>query len=103
MRRLSLEQYQFTPPGFDTPRGYDVVASLITLLTHPGRQLGVEGILTVGRIVDKIQNANGAVLLEESEFTELLSSVNAFKGYSLGDIELVKRIQSAPTVDVAEK
>lgn len=103
MRRLTLEPYGFVVLGTEEERPYDVVSSVIALLTHPGRQLGVEGILAVGRIVDKVRNANGSVLLEESEYAELLAAINSFRGYSLGDIELVKRVQSAPTVDVAEK
>ena len=103
MRRLSLEPYGFVVPGTKEEQPYDVISSVVALLTHPGRQLGVEGILSVGRIVDKVRNANGSVLLEESEYTELLAAVNSFRGYSLGDIELVKRVQDAPTVNVAEK
>lgn len=115
MKRLNLEDYDYTVPELDSDGKitekiltYDVRKAIegILLASGPGttQRLSNVELLRNARIAQKITMAkDGFVLLEEAEFQIVKQSFDALRGYGKNDVECVKRIENAETVDVEEK
>jgi len=109
-RKINLKVY--TVEGFDPKKGvikvpYDVKKSLDNILLATGeatsQRLGYREALRNATIGQKILSAEDSVLLPESEFQIILRSVESYKGYGKNEVELLKRIDEAETVDVKEE
>jgi hypothetical protein len=96
MRKIILAPYQFEG------RDYQVKESLSSLLFIPGLSLTARQVVENDRLACKIERANGSVLLEEAEYETLKRAVEAFRGYSRADLELVTRVLEAPEIGVVE-
>jgi len=81
---------------------YNVKESLVACLFHPDLKLGARELVTRDRIATKIEEAEGAVLLEEVEYQKLLSAFETVKGFGKAEIELVTRVFEAEEIAVAE-
>jgi hypothetical protein len=83
---------------------YDIKDSLIGLLFNRDLQLSARDLLERDPLGRKISDAEGpTLLLENKEFEIIKKAVDTFKGYTRNDIELVKRVYEAKTVEVEKK
>jgi hypothetical protein len=106
MRKIDVRDYSIKarlPSGelINTP--YIVKEMLVGVLLHPS--LGITGAELYKRlpIADKIKNADdGFALLEEGEYSKLLSAVNSIQGFGMNDAEMVRRIIEAKEIAVKE-
>ena len=106
MRKLSLKNYKvevMTEKGTEFI-DYQVVQSLINVLFHPELQLGGMALLEQNELAGKILVNDGKeILLEDSEYAKVKQPFDIIKGFGKNDVELVRRILQAETVEVAEK
>lgn len=100
MRRVDLTNYDVV--GDDgKPLPYLVKDSLVNLLYNPDLRLNARDLMEHYRIAQKIEK--GEELLEEADYARLKTSIECFRGFSRNDVELVRRVIDAPTVEVTEK
>jgi len=108
MRRIDLSQYtvsiQRPDPATGTVRTedvrFDVGHSITTILFGQG----VDGreLLKRDAIAKKIEAAGAEdVLLEEEEYQTVLNAFRAWKTFSRHEVEMLRRIENAPQVNVA--
>lgn len=104
MRKLDVTNYSaiVMTAGGKTPVPYDVKNSLITCLLHPSLKLSAREVLIRHKIGEKIEKAEGFVLLEEDEYKKLESAFNSIEGFGQNDVELIERVFNAETVPVKE-
>lgn len=82
---------------------YHVKRSIEAILFNPALKLGGRELLLQNKLFDKIDAANGSILLDFAEFTKLKHACEIFEGFRKFDVELVNRILEAPVVEVGEK
>lgn len=112
MRELNLAKYPITVMRPNQQTGqiepsvgeYDVKESLIGLMFTRDLQLNARDLLLRDPLGRKIAGAEETtILLEDSEYEILKKSVEAFKGYTRNEVELVRRVLEAKTVEVEKK
>jgi len=112
MKELNIEPYPINILRRNDATGqiepatgnYDVKDSLIGLLFNRDLQLNARDLLERDPLGRKITEAEGpTLLLEEKEYDIIRKAVDTFKGYSRNDVELVKRVYDAKTVEVEKK
>ena len=108
MRKVAIKDYavkardQETGKVVDAP--YSVKESIISILFLPALQLQAKELLERDKLANKINDAkDGFILLEDAEFKKVEDAVNAHKGFGKNDVEFVRRVLEAETVEVAEK
>lgn len=103
MRRLDLTPYDVEVRGPEGVRTlpYDLVESVVGLLFHPDLKLSARELIGRQGLGEKLE-AGGVVLLEEAEHAILVQAVEAFRGFTRNETELVRRVLDAPVVPVAE-
>jgi hypothetical protein len=104
MRRIDLTDYPTEVPteeGMKTV-SYSVKTSIELALYNPELKLNYKELFENDRVAQKIQKANGSVLLEESEYEKLRTAFEGIKGLRKADIELVRRVMESPEVTVKE-
>lgn len=79
---------------------YEVKRSLIVVLFHPDRKLDAFDTLKAQKIAQKIEAAPESVLLEESEYEQLLEGIKVTRGFTRNDVELIERVLNAPEVNL---
>jgi len=105
MRKISTKPYTVVVPGENGEKKtdeYDMKESLGICLLHPSLQLSGRELLLRGKILDKIEQANGELILEEAEYSKLKASFEKVKGFSKNDMEMVKRVFNAQEIEVKE-
>jgi len=106
MRKINIESYEVVVPGVDGKKKtdtYDMKESLGICLLHPTLQLTGRELLVRGKILDKIEQANGELILENAEYNKLKTSFEQVKGFSKNDLEMVDRVLNAEEIEVKEK
>ena len=112
MKELNIEPYpinvirrnEATGQLEPAPMNYDIKDSLIGLLFNRDLQLSARDLLERDPLGRKISDAEGpTLLLENKEYEIIKKAVDTFKGYTRNDIELVKRVYEAKTVEVEKK
>jgi len=107
MRQFNLKNYDIE--GLDGKREkvtvpYNVRDTLVNILFNPELRLGAKDLLSRDDLSRKILGCQeDTVLLEESEYQQILNAVNSIKGYGKSDIEFVKRVLECPQVQVETK
>ena len=82
---------------------YDVKSSLVGILFHPSLRLNGREVLVRDEIACRIETCkDSSILLEESEYLKFKEAVDKITGLGRNEVELVKRILDAPTVDIKE-
>ena len=97
MRKISLIPYKI-----DDGQEYEVIPSLVSALFIPALKHNARGLIESDRVARKIEQAEGSVLLEESEYSLVKQAFETFTGYKRQDLELVSRVMDAETVEVKE-
>lgn len=108
MRRINLESYteivRDEESGQDVELPYPVKDSMVDALLS--RELGLSAREALDRedLARKIKNCpDGAILIEEGDYTKLVAAIDAIKGWCRTDIKFLHRIIDAPEVQVEEK
>lgn len=112
MRKLNLKPYNIKIMDRETGEPqeilYPIIQNLEQLVTAPQQQNTPHDGLTLARIFVQIRNDTqkkpfGIVLLEESDYNLIKTKYMNFKGVTMNETELTKRIQDAEQVEVKEK
>lgn len=106
MRKIDLSKYEVTIPSVEGQAKtdfYDVKESLSICLVHASLQLDGRELLKRGKILDKIEAADGTLMLEEAEYDKVRHAFETIKGFSKNDMELVRRIFEAEEIEVEAK
>lgn len=112
MRELNLQPYtiRILRPNDKTGQmeavegNYDIKESLVGLLFARDLQLQARDLLERDPLGRKITEAEGpTLLLEEKEYDIIKKAVDTFKGYTRNEVELVRRVYDAKTVEVEKK
>ena len=103
MRKIDLTTYQ-TPWRTDVSeleRQFAVKESLAAVLFN-SPSLNPRQLLRVNAIAEKIERADGFVLLENDEYDRLVEGLEGTSAVQLtrDTVELVRRVLEAPVVDV---
>jgi len=75
---------------------------LTTLMFQKGLNLSARDIISQDTLARRIEESNGSILVEESEYQRIRKAVESFTGYGRGDIPLIQRVLDAPDVPVKE-
>ncbi len=106
MRKISIKPYEIVvagPGGEKKTDEYDVRESLGICLLHPTLQLTGRELLLRGKILNKIEQANGELMLEEADYKKLKSAFEQVQGFSKNDLVMVERVLNAEEIEVKEK
>lgn len=113
MRKLNLAPYQIRAAidpetGEDIMAPYDVKRSIENVMLASGevtsQRLNMSDLLRISEVARKIADCpEDTILIEENEYQMVKKGFDAFKGYSINEVELCKRIEHAETVEVTEK
>jgi len=108
MRRINLEGYtemvRDEQSGENVKLPYPVKDSMVDVLLS--RELGLSAREALDRedLARKIRDcSDGAILIEEGDYTKLVTAIDTIKGWCRTDIEFLHRILDAPKVEVEEK
>lgn len=113
MRKLNLAQYT-TRAAVDPETGedvfvpYDVKRSIEAIMMASGeatsQRLTMAELLRRADVARKIADCpEDFILIEENEYQYVKAGFDAFKGFSINEVELCRRIEGAETVEVEEK
>lgn len=106
MRKINTTTYKVTVRIGNTETrevDYGVKDSIIEMLFGQGLKLTAVELLKQNKLAGKVAEAGDELLLEEEEYTRVKSALEVLAGLGKNDIEFVKRILEAETVEVAEK
>ncbi len=101
MRRLDLKNYTFSMPdqkGILQFITYDFHKSLEGILPHPNLGLNGPELLRAMEVVEKVQEAKDAVLLEDDDYDLIINTLKKFRGFTKNDHKFLQRIFSCPVV-----
>lgn len=108
MRKIDVSSYPVKvkiPTGEMQDIQYDMKEMLVGVLLHSSLRL--TGIELHARMptADKIKKhdlAKGELLLEDEEYSKLLSAIKTIQGFGMSDAEMVRRVIEAEEVAVTE-
>ena len=106
MRKIDISSYEVIlvmPDGQKKTDFYDMKESLSICLFHPSLQLNGREVLHRGKILNKIEQADGELMLEEAEYEKLKSAFEQVKGFSKNDLVMIDRVLNAEEIEVKEK
>lgn len=106
MRKINVENYQVTlgtANGQEITEDFKVRESLEICLFHPQLQLDGRELMKRRKILHKIEEADGTLLLEDDEWEKLKQAFETIKGMSKNDLPLVERVLEAEEIEVKEK
>lgn len=99
MRKLNLEDYTLSVPdkaGVMQFVPYKFKETLLTILTHPNLGLNGVELLEANEICEKIEKETKEVILSEEDYQLIVETFKRFRGFSNGDVKMVKRIWDCP-------
>ncbi|GAH92922.1 unnamed protein product [marine sediment metagenome] len=106
MRKIDVTSYKLKvqmPKGGTKEVDYDAKTFLIAALLHPQLRLTGKDVLERGPLMDKIEQCDGTLLVEEADYLKLKQAFETVQGFTLNDMTLVKRVLEAKQIDVEEK
>jgi len=100
MRKLDLTNYQWAQKVQNPVLGsvetitlpYLVKDSILNLLFLPDLRLAGAALVRQNVLAMKIEQADGAILLEEEEYQRVRAAAEAYKAQSRADVALIDRI-----------
>lgn len=107
MKKINLKNYTvegLTPQGETVVAPYDIKASIINIVLSKDLRLNGAELLEANKVamqVDKCEDDE--ILLEEVTHAVIVKAVNTVRGLAKRDVEFVRRILEAETVEVKEK
>lgn len=105
MRKLDISNYVNT---VSTPEGnkdieVETKQVISEVLFHPDLKMGARDIISMNKIMQKIENSDKEVLLEEQEYHKIREAFEEVRGFNRLHVELVERILDSPVIEVEEK
>lgn len=83
---------------------YSVKDSLLVMLFHPDLRIQAKELLDRDKLAHRLDECKEKfILLEETEYSMIKRAVDTISGYGRNDVELVRRVLDAETVEVQEK
>jgi len=106
MRKIDVTNYPVVlgmQNGQEVIEDFKVKESLEICLFHPQLQLDGRELLKRRKILQKIEEADGTLLLEDDEWEKLKIAFETIKGLSKNELPLVERVIEAEEIEVKEK
>ena len=105
MRKIDVTPYKLQAhmPEGTKEIDYDAKNMLIAVILHPQLRLTGRELLARGNLTDKIEQCDGTLLVEEADYSKMKQAFETVRGFTLNDMELVKRVLEAEKVEVEEK
>ena len=106
MRKILVTNYPVTlgsANGQEITEDFKVKESLEICLFHPQLQLDGRELMKRRKILHKIEEADGTLLLEDDEWQKLKQAFETIKGLSKNELPLVERVLEAEEIEVKEK
>jgi hypothetical protein len=107
MREIDLTPYKVmvsrkTETGeiITEPTDYDIKASITGILFLPDLKISGREAVKRDRLCEKIEAAEGSILLEESDWKKIADAVEALPAVGRNDVKFVERVLEAPVVTV---
>lgn len=82
---------------------YLVRESMVEILFHPNLKLKSIDLIKQDELAKKIIKAKDELLLEDEEYARLKEALEKVEGLGRNDVEFVKRILDAESIDVKEE
>ncbi len=102
MRKILISDYKVIQDGKELP--YPMREALAEVLFHPDLKLRALDLLKRDDLARKILNQSEShILLEDSEYSLIKSAVDVVQGFTRNDVEFVRRVLNAESVEVMEK
>lgn len=106
MRKINITTYKVTvrsANGETKEIDYGTKDSLVTILFNPELKLSAVDLLKQNKLAEKITDSTDELLLEDEEYNRVKAALDIVQGLGRNDVEFVKRILDAETVEVAVK
>lgn len=106
MRKIDVTPYPVMiglQNGQEITEDFKVKESLEVCLLHPQLQLDGRELLKRRKILHKIEEADGTLLLEDDEWEKLKIAFETIRGLSKNELPLVERVIEAEEIEVKEK
>lgn len=106
MRKIDVRPYPITlalPNGQEITDDFKVKESLAICLCHPQLQISGLELLNRRKILDKIEAADGTLLLEDDEWEKMKQALETITGMSKNEIPMIERVLEAEEIEVTEK
>lgn len=101
MKKITVSDYTVEQNG--EGQTYPMREALAEVLFHPDLKLRAMDLIRRDDLARRISDCTeGVMLLEEAEYAMVRSAVEAVQGYTRNDVEFVRRVLNAETVDVIE-
>jgi len=102
MRKIQVSDYFIIQDGKELP--YPMREALAEVIFHPDLKLRALDLLKRDDLARKIlDHSDSHILLEDSEYDLIKSAVNVVQGFVRNDVEFVRRVLDAESVEVVEK
>ena len=97
MRRIDLTTYDVEVQDGNGKKllPYDVKEALQMVLYSPDLRLGSRQLFENDRVAQKINSAQGSVMLEEADYQKLKLALETITGYTKNDLEMLHRVMDA--------
>ncbi len=105
LRKIDVTPYMLQaqmPEGGTKEVEYNTKNFLIVALLHPQLRLTGRELLSRRKLVDKIEECDGTLLVEEADYSKMKQAFETVRGFTLNDMELVERVLEAEEVEVEE-
>ena len=106
MRKIHVEPYPIVMGALDgqeITEDFKVRESLEICLFHPSLNLDGRELMKRRKILHKIEEADGTLLLEDDEWEKLKQAFETITGFSKNELPLVERVLEAEQIEVKEK
>ena len=106
MRKINVEPYPIVMGALDgqeITEDFKVRESLEICLFHPSLNLDGRELMKRRKILHKIEEADGTLLLEDDEWEKLKQAFETITGFSKNELPLVERVLEAEQIEVKEK
>jgi hypothetical protein len=101
MRKIDVTDYIVSINGEGQP--YPMREALAEVLFHPALKIQALDLLKRDDLARKILDTEPPdLLLEEAEYSLIRAAVDKVDTFTRNDVEFVKRVTSAPTIEVKE-
>lgn len=99
MKKIDVSPYNTLGEDGDE---YDVKEAIVAVAFNTEQRLSATELLKRDDLARKVLASDNTLLLEEAEYSMLKKSFDMIAGFQRNDVEFVRRILNAETVEVAE-
>lgn len=106
MKKINLVPYNIkglNEKGEPIEVPYNVKESIQAIIFHPALKLDGRQLLLRGKLSEKLDAAGDEILLEDADYASVKSSFEVVQGFGKNDLELVRRVLQAESVEVEVK